>query len=511
MKKLLSLLFHRVTIVGLALFIQLLALVLMIGRFGIYFPQFYAITTILSAVVVLAIANGNAKSATKLAWIIPILVFPIFGGLFYLVLGNRRTSKRMRHKMEKTRRHGEDSLASSVSIIEELEQIDKHAANQARYIQDHAAFPLYRHSYSEFYPLGELAFVAMLKELKKAKRYIFLEYFIIQEGVMWNQILDILVQKARDGVDVRLIYDDLGCIFTLPPRYDQKLESLGIKTERFHPFTPILSARLNNRDHRKIMVIDGHTGFTGGINLADEYINTFKKHGHWKDSGFLLKGEAVWSLTVMFLTMWEYLRGTTEHMPRYRPKEVSLLEKTNSGYIQPFSDNPLDEESVGETVYLNLINRAKDYVYINTPYLILDNEMITALSSAAKSGVDVRIVTPHIADKTFVHTVTRSYYPVLLRSGVRIYEYTPGFMHSKTFVADDEVAVVGTINLDYRSLYLHFENGVWLYRTPSVLQVKDDFLTTLGHCEEMRLVSYENMPAFQRLKWSILRLCAPLL
>lgn len=511
MKKILSLLFHRVTMVALALLAQLAALILMIGRFGNYFPQLYIFSTIISALVVIVIASGNNKSAYKIAWIIPIVLFPIFGGLFYLMLGSRRTNKRMRRKMEQLKLYGQRSLESSSSVLNELDEIDVHAANQARYIQDHAAYPVYKHSDSHFYPLGELAFTAMLEELAKAKHFIFLEYFIIAEGIMWNSILDILVQKAKAGVDVRLIYDDVGCIMTLPHKYDKELENLGIKTERFHPLTPILSARLNNRDHRKILVIDGHTAFTGGINLADEYINAFEKYGHWKDSALLLKGQAVWSLTVMFLTMWEYLRGTSDQLSDFKPHSFIPEQNFGAGFIQPFSDNPLDGEPVGETVYFNLINRAKNYLYINTPYLILDNEMITALSAAAKSGIDVRIVTPHIPDKPLVHTVTRSYYPVLLESGVRIYEYTPGFMHSKTFVADDEIAVVGTINLDYRSLYLHFENGVWLYGTPSVLQIRDDFLETLDQCLEMNVNDYRNLSALQRLKWSVLRLSAPLL
>ncbi len=510
MKKILSLLFHRVTIVTLAILIQLAALVLMIGRFGNYFPQFYGFTTMLSIVVVIFIATGPQKSAYKIAWIIPIILFPIFGGLFYLMLGNFRTSGRMKRKMQQLKVHGESSLVSSASVLQELDQIDQHAANQARYIQNYASYPMYKHSHSHFFALGELAFESMLEELSKAERYIFLEYFIIEEGIMWNQILDILVQKVKDGVDVRLIYDDVGCLFKLPHRYDKKLEALGIKTERFHPLTPMLTTTVNYRDHRKILIIDGHTGFTGGINLADEYINAFDKLGHWKDSAFLIKGEAVWSLTVMFLTMWEYLRDETFELSEFKPAQMPPV-STSAGYIQPFGDNPLDGEAVSETVYLNLINRAKDYVYITTPYLILDNEVLTSLSAAAKSGVDVRIITPHIPDKPIVHAVTRSYYHILLQSGVRIYEYTPGFMHSKTIVADDEVAVVGSINLDYRSLYLAFENGVWLYKSPGVLEIRDDFVNTLETSEEMTMKRYGNPSTLQRFKWSVLRLLAPLL
>lgn len=511
MKKIFSLLFHRVFFIGLALIIQIGVLLLMIGRFGSYFPEFYVITTLISAAVVLAIASGTSKSAYKIAWIISIILFPIFGGLFYLLFGTSRASRRLHRKLDSVHTHTKEALGFEESIIQEIARLDEHAANQARYIQNHAFYPVYRHDFSKFYPLGELKFERMKKELRQAKHYIFMEYFIITKGVMWDSILEILVEKVQEGVDVRLIYDDAGCIFTLPYRYDLKLEAMGIKTCRFHPIVPIASAHLNNRDHRKITVIDGHTAFTGGINLADEYINVFAKHGHWKDSGILIKGEAAWPFTVMFLTMWEYLRGTTEDFSRFKPGEMPKFSGKQKGYIQPFSDSPLDDEAVGETVYLNLICKAKRYVYINSPYLILDSEILTALCSAAKSGVDVRIVTPHIADKSIVHSVTRSYYQVLLKSGVRIYEYTPGFMHSKTFVADNEVAVVGTINLDYRSLYLHFENGVWLYQTDSVLEIKEDFLQTLEFCLEMTLDVYGRLPAYRRLKWSILRLFAPLL
>ncbi len=509
MKKILSLLFHRVTVIALAILAQLAALVLMVGRFSNFFPQFYVFFTVLSVIVVIFIATGNHKSAYKIAWIIPIMLFPILGGLFYLMLGNPRTSQRMKRKMQQLRLHGDRSLASSAPILKDLAKVDQHAANQARYIQNYACYPVYKHSYSKFFPLGELAFESMLEELRRAKHYIFLEYFIIEEGIMWNQILDILVAKVQEGVDVRLIYDDVGCLFKLPHKYDQKLESMCIKTGRFHPLTAKLTATLNYRDHRKFLIIDGHTGFTGGINLADEYINAYGKLGHWKDSAFLIKGEPVWSLTVMFLTMWEYVRGETDNLGDFRPKEFPPT-PLEPGYIQPFGDNPLDGEAVSETVYLNLINRARRYVYINTPYLILDNEVLTALSAAAKSGVDVRIVTPHIPDKPIVHAVTRSYYPILLQSGVRIYEYSPGFMHSKAIVADDEVAVVGSINLDYRSLYLAFENGVWLWQTPSVLQIRDDILDTLRVCEEITLKKMADPSALRRLRWSVLRLLAPL-
>ncbi|HWR61453.1 MAG TPA: phospholipase D-like domain-containing protein, partial [Clostridia bacterium] len=331
------------------------------------------------------------------------------------------------------------------------------------------------------------------------------------KGVMWNSILEILKEKAAQGLDVRVIYDDVGCLMTLPYGYEKELGRMGIKCYVFNPFVPVLSIRLNNRDHRKIAIIDGHTAFTGGINLADEYINAYEKHGHWKDAAIVLHGEAVWSLTVMFLSMWSFLSKTNESYEEFKPPVAYCRSIEAEGYVQPYADSPLDDESVGESVYLNLIGEAQEYVYISTPYLILDNEMSAALCLAAKRGVDVRIVTPHIADKWYVHSVSRSNYQVLLDSGVKIYEYTPGFIHSKTFVVDDVFAVVGTINLDYRSLFLHFECGVWMYRTKSVLEVKSDYLQMLQICQSITPDYNRNLSWHKRLGRTILKLFAPLM
>ena len=417
--------------------------------------------------------------------------------------------------MQKVNEKMKNALPPDPLMLQQLKAENPRAAHQAHYIQNKAFCPPCRHTFTEYLPSGEQKFERLKEELVKAKRYIFLEYFIIQEGIMWDTVLEILKEKVKQGVDVRVIYDDVGSLTTLPYHYERKLEAAGIACCVFNPFVPVLSARLNNRDHRKILVIDGYIGFTGGINLADEYINAYPKHGHWKDSAILLKGDAVWNLTVMFLSLWEYIRGVDEDYDRYRPlpEELAAVRVPNEqgGYVQPFADSPLDNEAVGESVYLNMINQAMDYVYITTPYLILDNEMITALGTAAKSGVDVRIITPHIADKWFVHAVTRANYEALVEDGVRIYEYTPGFIHAKTFASDDELGVVGTINLDYRSLYLHFECGTWLYRTPSVLAVKEDFLKTLEVCQE---ITYEDCRKVSKLRLfgrAVLRVFAPLM
>lgn len=515
MRNFLKMLFSRMVVVALALALQVAALILMLVIFEDYVVFFYAFCLLISLLAVLKIVNDRSNPGYKIAWLIPILLFPIFGGVFYLLFGGNRLGRRTRRKMQKVNEKMKNALPPDPLMLQQLKAENPRAAHQAHYIQNKAFCPPCRHTFTEYLPSGEQKFERLKEELVKAKRYIFLEYFIIQEGIMWDTVLEILKEKVKQGVDVRVIYDDVGSLTTLPYHYERKLEAAGIACCVFNPFVPVLSARLNNRDHRKILVIDGYIGFTGGINLADEYINAYPKHGHWKDSAILLKGDAVWNLTVMFLSLWEYIRGVDEDYDRYRPLPEELaavrVPDEQGGYVQPFADSPLDNEAVGESVYLNMINQAMDYVYITTPYLILDNEMITALGTAAKSGVDVRIITPHIADKWFVHAVTRANYEALVEDGVRIYEYTPGFIHAKTFASDDELGVVGTINLDYRSLYLHFECGTWLYRTPSVLAVKEDFLKTLEVCRE---ITYEDCRKVSKLRLfgrAVLRVFAPLM
>lgn len=511
MKKILQFLTHRLVICVLLMLVQAAVLVGMILEFQNYFGYFYVICIVLSVLVVLYIINNRNNPAYKIAWLIPILTFPVFGGLMYLIFGGNKLSRRERKKMATMTERFRKAEEDIPNAMEELAEEDMDAANQARYIKNYADSPPFRNTYTEYLPTGEAKFARMLEELKKAEHYIFLEYFIIEEGIMWDSILTVLIQKASEGLDVRVMFDDLGCIMTLPAKYDKFLREHGIKCQVFNPFVPVLSLRFNNRDHRKICVIDGHTGFTGGVNLADEYINEKEVHGHWKDVAILLKGDAVWNLTLMFLALWDDLIGKMEDFTPYRPDVYQLEPIPSDGYVQPYTDSPLDGEPVGETVYINLIYKARKYVYINTPYLIISNEMVTALCTAAKSGVDVRIVTPHIADKWYVHAVTRANYPVLVEAGVKIYEYTPGFIHAKTFVVDDCYGVVGTINLDYRSLYLHFECAVWLYRCSCLAAIKEDYLKTLEKCQPITLEECRNTKWYRKLGRSILRVFAPLM
>ncbi len=509
MKKLMTLLFHRVVLVALMMLVQLVLLLVMVLRFNEYYVYFYWICTALSAVAVFWIVGNSSNPAYKIAWIIPILLFPVFGGLFYLMFGGNRLSRLTRKRMKWM----EDKLSTTLKPdykAETLRPLGDDAVIQADYLERMAHCPVYGGTDTEYFPLGDLCFPRMLEELRKAERYIFLEFFIIHEGVMWNAILEILAEKAAAGVDVRVIYDDFGCILTLPRDYDKQLEEMGIRCCVFNRLVPVLSVRLNNRSHRKLLIIDGKTGFTGGVNLADEYINQIEKYGHWKDSAILLRGEAVWSMTVMFLIMWDHIRELREDYSLCRPAYLPGECPEGTGFVQPYADSPLDGEAVGETVYLNLISRAHRYVYIMTPYLIIDDTMNTALSIAAKSGLDIRIMTPHIPDKKIVFEVTRAHYEPLLRAGVKIYEYTPGFVHAKSFVVDDEYGVVGSVNMDYRSLFLHFENGVLLYRTPSVPDIRKDFEKTLLQCREMTLTDCMEVSIRKRILRAVLRVFAPM-
>lgn len=511
MKKILKVLLHRVVLVAVLLAIQILSLIIMIVRFNNYFVYFYACCALLSFLVFLHIINNKSNPSYKIAWLVPILAFPIFGGLFYVLFGRNKLSNHSKKKMAAISAKMQLIDFENEEIIEILKKEDVVAAKQANYIQKLSHAPIYKNTYTEYYSVGEEMFLRLKEELMKAKHYIFLEYFIIEEGVMWNSILDILIQKVKEGVDVRLIYDDMGCIMTLPYKYFEKLESLGIKTCVFNPFIPVLSSKINNRDHRKIVVIDGHTGFTGGINLADEYINIYPKYGHWKDSAILLKGEAVWNLTIMFLSMWDYIRGVKENYEDYRPDTYMPKKIKSKGYVLPYNDTPLDDETVGENIYLNMITNANKYIYITTPYLIIDNEMITALTLAAKSGVEVKIITPGVADKKVVNELTKSYYEVLIENGVKIYEYIPGFVHAKNFVIDDKYATVGTINLDYRSLYLHFECGVWMYDTDTIVNIEQDFEEMLKLCREITLKDCKKITSKRKFFRAILKLFAPLM
>ena len=361
-----------------------------------------------------------------------------------------------------------------------------------------------------YFPLGEYKFRYLVEELKAARKFIFMEYFIVEEGYMWDTILKILRKKVREGVEVRFMYDGMCAISMLPYNYPEQLKRYGIQCKMSNAVRPFLSTTQNNRDHRKICVIDGKVGFTGGINLGDEYINRKVRFGHWKDTAVMLKGDAVQSLTMIFLQMWNVEERRPENYSRYLTRKREGLRR-ELGYVIPYADSPFDNENVGEEVYFHILNHAKKYVHIMTPYLILDNEMLTTLTRAAKSGIEVIIIMPHIPDKWYAFVVAKTYYKELIEGGVQIYEYRPGFVHAKVFVSDDDTATVGTINLDYRSLYLHFECGTFIYNNSEIDRIERDFQHTLTKCHKVTLLEVKNRTILTKVSGQVLRLLAPLM
>ena len=511
MKKIVKVLISRLFITVLLILLQfgyLFYLLLEVGKMSTYINL---ILNILAFIVALFVVNRRMNPAYRLAWVFIILMFPLLGLLLYVVFGRPELTRKAREKMNRVNEEVEPLLTEDRACRERLAEEDPVAAGQSAYISDWAHFPVYEHTATNYYPSGEEMFPVMLEEIRKAKKFVFLEYFILDDGKMFRELIQLLKEKVEEGVEVRLIYDDVGCITTLPNNFYKELQKIGIKCAAFNPLRARLAVIMNNRDHRKILVIDGNVAFTGGINIADEYINEIERFGYWKDTGVRIEGEAVWSLTAMFLEMWNYINRSTEDYSRFLPSVYREKEFTSDGFVQPYGDSPLDNENVGENIYLNIINRAKNYVYIFTPYLIIDHEMLICLSNAAKSGVDVRIVTPGVPDKKAVYLLTQSYYEPLLKNGVKIFQYTPGFIHAKCFVCDDEIATVGSVNLDYRSLFLHFECGVFMYRSKAVMQVKEDCLRTFEESEEMDVSFCRRRRLPVRMVQSLMRLFAPLL
>lgn len=508
-KKLLNKLLGRVGFTSLLILLQVGAILVIALRFRQFHITYSIGSTIVGLIFVILILNNRVSPAYKMSWIIVFMMSPIFGGLFYFLFSSDQTKKKFLKEMQPMNEQLNFYLPQNPKTFQRLKNSDLASANQSKYLKDFAHCPVYENTALTYFSLGEHKFERLLAELESAKSFIFMEYFIIDEGYMWQSILNILKKKAKKGLDVRLIYDDFGTMINLPTGYAQELESFGIKVAIFNPIVPLLSIRMNNRDHRKIAVIDGHTAFNGGVNLADEYINHVERFGHWKDTAIMLQGDAVWSFTVMFLSMWSYLTQSTEDFTLFKPQQMEPVQSL--GFVQPFTDSPLDREFVGESVYLNLIWNAKAYIYITSPYLVLDSEMINALSLAAKRGIDVRLITPKIADKWYVHAMTRANYRYLIEDGVKIYEYTPGFIHAKMFVVDDLYGVIGTINLDYRSLYLHYECATWMYKTDTVLEMKADMEACFEVSEEVLLDAYNQVTFREKLLFLMLRILAPLM
>ena len=459
--------------------------------------------SILSFILVFGLIRNSKSYSYTLTWIILILLFPLPGTLLYIIIGRNKRNSKVLKNIKKIEKENKKYLVQDKRVRKKFKDKGK-----LKYLSDFTGYPVTINNDIKYYSIGEEVFEEMLIELKKAEKFIFFEYFIVAHGKMWNSILEILEEKAANGVDVRVMYDDLGCISTLKSSYPKELKKKGIKCVVFNNLNPIAGVIMNNRDHRKILVIDGKVAFSGGINIADEYINAIDRFGHWKDNGIKIEGEAVWNYSVMFLTMWNAYKNEDKDFKKF--KYNFMDKKADNGFACPYGETPLDDEITGEDIYLTIINQAKEYVYIFTPYLIIDTDMINALSLAAKRGVDIRIVIPGIPDKKIVYTVSESYVETLVKNGVKVYKYTPGFVHSKVFVSDDTIATVGTINMDYRSLYLHFECGLYLEDVKCIKDIKSDLVKTISVSHEVS--KEEASPNIIKGIWqAILRLCAPLM
>lgn len=511
-KNLRKLIFGRTVVVALLVFLQFAILFVSFQLLSVYIGYLYSGFTVLGIIVAIYIINQDMNPSFKLAWLIPIVAFPVVGSLFYIYFkcefGTWAISKKLIHLIDEQKPY----LAQDIDVYEKLKEINIDEAHLSNYMSNFGGYPIYDNTDAMYFKIGEEKFIKLKEELEKANKFVFMEYFILEEGHMWNDVLDILKRKVNEGVEVRVMYDGMCTVSLLPYSYPKILREYGIKAKMFSPIRPVLSTVHNNRDHRKIVVIDGKVAFTGGINLADEYINEKLRFGHWKDMGIMIKGDAVKSFTMMFLQMWNVEEKKPENYSNYIPDNIDIgLNSGKLGYIMPYGDSPLDNENVGERVYMDIINRAKRYVHITTPYLILDYEMLVALKFTAKKGIEVKIIMPHIPDKKYAYYLARTYYSELISAGVEIWEYEPGFMHGKTFVSDDVRGVVGSINMDYRSLYHHFECATYIYENHMISDIEDDFNETLKKCIPISLEDCINLNVFKKIYGRALRLVAPLM
>ena len=503
------LVFSRIGLLALLLLLQVALVLTAFILCEQYVPHLIILQGVFVVVMVIYLINSDFDPSAKITWLVFIMIVPVFGTLFLLYtrtdVGHRALRDRLRLLVDETR----DALPQDERVLKELEETSPESAALDRYLNLTGCFPAYDHTEVSYFPLGEDKFEEMLRQLEKAEHFIFLEYFIIEEGEMWGRILEILARKASQGVEVRLMYDGTNEFTTLPYSYPKKLKELGIKCKAFAPIAPFVSTHYNYRDHRKILVIDGHTAFTGGVNLSDRYINREEVFGHWKDTAVMLKGPAARSFTLLFLQMWNIDEKEPE-FGKYLNYPAEPV-KEAPGYVIPYGDSPVDGYRVGEMVYIDILNRAKNYVHIMTPYLILDGELDTALRFAAERGVEVSIILPGIPDKKTPYALAKTHYASLIRAGVKIYEYTPGFVHAKVFTSDDKKAVVGTINLDYRSLYHHFECAAYMVDTPCIADIEADFADTLAKCHRVTLEDVKNLKTGMKLRGILSKAIATLL
>lgn len=503
----------RAIITAIGFSAQVAWIIFEIYKISDYYPLADGLARAVAIIVVLRIYGKHTNAAIKIPWMVLLLIFPIGGMVLYFLFSSNFSMYFIKKKYRNLDGKLGHKFSDDQALLDNLKENNKDVYGQVYYTSETGGYPGFTGCEVEYYSEASEGIAAQKEELRKAEKFIFMEYHAIEDSQSFREIEEILKEKAAAGVDVRVFYDDMGSMGFISKSFRNRLNSEGIRCSVFNPLLPILNVFMNNRDHRKITVIDGKVGFTGGYNLADRYFNINSPYGHWKDTGIKVVGKAVDSLTVIFLEMWYAVNG--DDMKKEKVDDfINLSDEVfdNKGIVQPYAENPLVEEKLAENVYLNIARNAKDYLYIMTPYLLIDDNMNDELVAAAKRDVDVRIITPGIPDKKFVYGMTRSYYGALVRGGVRIYEYTPGFVHAKQFVSDDKVAVVGTINLDYRSLYLHFENGVFMYNVSAIKDIEKDFEETFAVSEEVTEKYYtKNRGTTMRIWQCLLRFFAPLM
>ena len=505
-----KLLIENRVLVIILLALQIALAILVIAGAGFVFYCLGIAFALISIIIALYVAATKSQAEYKIAWMALILMLPLFGSIMYFIHRIQVRTNRFGKAFSEATNKGLSQLHSNKKLLEALTISDKPYLPHACFLERNAGFPVFTCSSSKYFSSGQEFFSSLLQELANAKKYILIEVYAIEQGKMWGEILKILEQKASEGVNVRIIYDDLGSFALFKKDYLEQLEGKHIKAVAFNPLKPSITTSQSCRNHRKAFIIDGKTAYTGGINLADEYINVHEVHGHWKDTAFMLTGEGAWSMAVMFLSLWAFCTGEAVDYRAFEPIQENTDADAANGYVQPFYDNPFDIERIAESAYLNIIQRAKRYLFIHTPYLIIGDSMLNALTIAAKSGVDVRIITPHADDVPVMRMATRSYYRHLIMAGVKIYEYAPGFMHSKLIIADDGVAVIGSINLDYRSFNLQLECGVMLYDSPEIQSMKADFNSNLDICNKITK-EICNESVFMRILQGVIRIFSPIL
>ncbi len=508
MRRLKRILGSRIIVIALLVILQALVLILGVYRASLYYQLTWA-ENLFALGLSFYVINKDEDSSYKIGWIFIILAAPVFGGILFLLCFGRKMPKRLANGTIQADARMRGLLGQDPAIMTRLSEEHPHITKVFSPGLRLSGFPIYQNTEATYFDSGEEFFPAFLDALRSAEKFIFIEYYIIGTGYLWDHVLEILKEKVQEGVEIKIIYDDFGCTLSLPRRYDRYLNSIGIETYRFNKMRPRLMITMNNRDHRKLCIIDNKIGFTGGLNLSDEYINKTHPYGYWRDSAVMLHGEAVRSMTLMFLGMFSYLKKDEEEIDYSRYLPHYTIQGNPESFYQPFSDTPTDEADIGLSVHLNMVNYAKKYIYIDTPYLVLNNDMMTSLCRAAYNGIDVRILVPNIPDKITVYQITKSNFAKLIRAGVRIYRYTPGFNHRKNIVCDDEICIIGSINTDYRSYYLQFEAGALIRDTGLASRLREAFLKGL---EESQEVTEEQCRAnlIVRAYRGILSLLAPL-